>query len=82
MPDFSGINGRRDLFISAVIRKAYVDVNEEGTEAAAATAIIFGTTSVRTKLKVFRADNPFLFLIRDNLSSSFLFIDRVINPQK
>jgi serpin B len=64
--DFSGMNGRKDLFISAVIHKAYVDVNEEGTEAAAPP--------------VFRADRSFLFLIRDNHSGSILFIGRVMNP--
>jgi len=80
--DFSGMNGKRDLFISAVIHKAYVDVNEEGTEAAAATAVVVGVTSVGpTRIPVFRADHPFLFLIRDNHSSSILFIGRVMNPK-
>jgi serpin B len=80
--DFSGINGKRDLFISAVIHKAYVDVNEEGTEAAAATAVVVGVTSVRPeKIPVFRADHPFIFLIRDNCSGSILFIGRVMKPK-
>ncbi len=79
--DFSGMNGKRDLFISAVIHKAYVDVNEEGTEAAAATAVTMKLTSVGpTRTPVFRADHPFLFLIRDNHSGSILFIGRVMNP--
>ena len=79
--DFSGMNGKRDLFISAVIHKAYVDVNEEGTEAAAATAVTMKLTSVGpTRIPVFRADHPFLFLIRDNHSGSILFIGRVMNP--
>jgi len=79
--DFSGMNGKRDLFISAVIHKAYVDVNEEGTEAAAATAVTMKVTSIGpTRIPVFRADHPFLFLIRDNLSGSILFIGRVVNP--
>ncbi|TKJ38743.1 MAG: serpin family protein [Planctomycetes bacterium B3_Pla] len=79
--DFSGMNGRRDLFISAVIHKAYVDVNEEGTEAAAATAVTVRLTSIApTQMPVFRADHPFLFLIRDNQSDSILFIGRVMNP--
>ena len=79
--DFSGMNGKRDLFISAVIHKAYVDVNEEGTEAAAATAVVVGITAVRPeKIPVFRADHPFLFLIRDNKSGSILFIGRTMNP--
>jgi len=80
--DFSGMNGKRDLFISAVIHKAYVDVNEEGTEAAAATAVVVGVTSVMPgRTPVFRADHPFLFLIRDNDSGSILFIGRVMNPK-
>ena len=80
--NFSGINGKRDLFISAVIHKAYVDVNEEGTEAAAATAVTMKLTSVMpSRIPVFRADHPFLFLIRDNHSGSILFIGRVMNPK-
>jgi serpin B len=80
--DFSGINGKRDLFISAVIHKAYVDVNEEGTEAAAATGVVMKLTSMGpTQTPVFRADHPFLFVIRDNHSGSILFIGRVMNPE-
>ena len=81
--NFSGMNGKRDLFISAVIHKAYVDVNEEGTEAAAATAVTMRLTSMgpSSRPPVFRADHPFLFLIRDNQSGSILFIGRVMNPK-
>jgi serpin B len=80
--DFSGMNGKRDLFISAVIHKAYVDVDEEGTEAAAATGVVVGITSFGPEhIPVFRADHPFLFLIRDNLSGSILFIGRLMNPK-
>ena len=81
--NFSGMNGKRDLFISAVIHKAYVDVNEEGTEAAAATAVTMRLTSIgpADRPPVFRADHPFLFLIRDNQSGSILFIGRVMNPK-
>lgn len=80
--DFSGINGQKNLFISAVIHKAYVDINEEGTEAAAATAVTIRLTSVGpVPSPVFRADHPFLFLIRDNNSGSILFIGRVMNPK-
>jgi len=81
MADFSGMNGKRDLFISAVIHKAYVDVNEEGTEAAAATGITIGATSIGPRQPVFRADHPFLFLIRDNQTGSILFLGRVMNPK-
>jgi len=81
--NFSGMNGKRDLFISAVVHKAYVDVYEEGTEAAAATGVIVGATSVMPdQIPIFRADHPFLFLIRDNKTGSILFIGLVMNPAK
>jgi serpin B len=79
--DFSGIDGSRDLYISAVIHKAFVDVNEEGTEAAAATAVVIKPTAVRLTPR-FQADHPFLFLIRDNRSGSILFLGRVADPSK
>jgi serpin B len=79
--DFSGMDGRRDLFISAVIHKAYADVNEEGTEAAAATAVLMTRAAARIN-PIFRADHPFVFLIRDTRSGSVLFLGRVVNPSK
>jgi serpin B len=80
--DFSGMNGKRDLFISAVVHKAFVDVNEEGTEAAAATAVVVGLTSARMdEPPVFRADHPFLFLIRHEKTGAILFMGRVMNPK-
>ncbi|MEN6424547.1 MAG: serpin family protein [Phycisphaerales bacterium] len=80
--DFSGMTGRRDLFISAVIHQAYVDVNEEGTEAAAATGVAISlTAALPDQTPVFRADHPFVFLIRDKASGSILFLGRVMNPQ-
>lgn len=79
--DFSGMDGARNLFLSAVVHKAFVDVNEEGTEAAAATGGVMSLTSVRVKpIPVFRADHPFIFLIRDTRSGSVLFLGRVTNP--
>ena len=80
--DLSGMNGRKDLFISAVIHKAFVDVNEEGTEAAAATAVVVGLTSVAPQPLTFRADHPFLFVIRHDKTGAVLFIGRVMNPVK
>jgi len=82
--DFSGMNGRKDLYISAVIHKAFVDVNEEGTEAAAATGVIMNLKSARIEqpLPVFRADHPFLFFMRDNATGSILFLGRVADPSK
>jgi serine protease inhibitor len=79
--DFSGMTGNRDLFISAVVHKAYVDVNEEGTEAAAATGVVMRVTSVEMPPPVFRADHPFIFLIRDNHTGSILFLGRVESPK-
>jgi serpin B len=77
--DFSGMTGRRDLFISNVIHKAFVDVNEEGTEAAAATAVVMGR-GARPARVIFRADRPFAFLIRDTETGAVLFMGRVTNP--
>ena len=78
--DFSGMTGKKDLYISSVIHKAFVDVNEEGTEAAAATAVTMGLLSMPAPPPVFRADHPFIFLIRHNPSESILFLGRVVNP--
>lgn len=80
--DFSGITGGRDLFISDVIHKAFVAVDEEGTEAAAATGIVAKLTSARKPPPTFRADRPFVFLIQDNASGSILFMGRVTDPTK
>jgi serpin B len=79
--DFSGMHtGPERFFITTVLHKAFVDVNEEGTEAAAATAIVLGTRSVPPPPKIFRADRPFLFLIRDQQTGSILFIGRLVDP--
>lgn len=81
--DFSGMDGKRDLFISDVVHKAFVDVYEEGTEAAAATGVIMMREAIFRPLNpppIFRADHPFLFLIRDNHTGSILFLGRVTNP--
>ena len=81
--DFSGIDGRRDLAISAVVHQAVVDVNEEGTEAAAATGVsIHALAVVREMTPVFRMDHPFLFLIRENQTGSILFWGRVADASK
>ena len=78
--DFSGMTGRKDLYINKVIHKAFVDVNEEGTEAAAATAVIMERKG--GKVLMFKADHPFLFLIRDNKNGNILFIGRIVDPTK
>jgi len=81
--DFSGMNGKHDLLISNVIHKAFVDVNEEGTEAAAATAVAVGLMSVVVEPPpvVFKADHPFIFLIRHEKTGAILFLGRVANPK-
>ncbi|MGA2323343.1 MAG: serpin family protein [Sedimentisphaerales bacterium] len=79
--DFSGMNGNYELSISAVVHKAYVDVNEEGTEAAAATGVGVIATSIEAPPPVFKADHPFIFLIRDNQTGSILFMGRTANPK-
>ena len=79
--DFSGIDGRRDLLISAVQHKAFVDVSEEGTEAAAATGIAVARVKMAVVSRpVFRADHPFLFFIRDSRSGLLLFAGRFMRP--
>jgi serpin B len=82
--DFSGMDGTRNLYIGDVIHQAFVEVNEEGTEAAAATAVIMRLTAIREEppIPVFRADHPFLFLIQDNESGNILFIGRVMDPSR
>jgi len=78
--DFSGMDGTKLLYIGAVLHKAFVAVNEEGTEAAAATAVIMIAKCLPPPPPVFRADHPFIFLIRENSTGSILFIGRVVNP--
>ena len=81
--DFSGMDGKKDLSISNVIHKAFVDVNEEGTEAAAATAVIVGRSNGgHSSTPVFRADHPFIFLIRHEASGAILFMGRLADPTK
>jgi serpin B len=78
--DLSGIAGDQGLFLSAAIQKAFIDVNEEGTEAAAATDINVKATEAIEGPPVFRADHPFLFMIRDRRTGSLLFLGRLVNP--
>jgi len=80
--DFSGIDGTRNLFIDEVIHKAFVGVNEKGTEAAGATAVVMKLTSVAPShsYPVFRADHPFVFIIQERVTGTVLFLGRVVNP--
>jgi serpin B len=78
--DFSGMTDSEKILISEIIHQAYINVDEEGTEAGAATAMIMVGSANIEKPPVFRADHPFIFLIRDNHSGSILFIGRTMNP--
>ncbi len=77
--NFSGMTGRPNLYISLVVHKAFVDVNEEGTEAAAATAVVMTGKSAHRDT-VFQADRPFIFAIVHRESGSILFLGRVMDP--
>ena len=80
--DLSGIDGRRDLLVGSVVHKAFVDVSEEGTEAAAATGIVSRPLAMRREAQtVFRADHPFAFFIRDTASGVILFEGRLLQPK-
>ncbi len=78
--DFSGMDGTRQLFISEVYHKAFVRVDEEGTEAAAATAAVIRTTGAPVGVVPFTADRPFIFLIRDSETGATLFLGHVVDP--
>jgi serpin B len=71
----------RELFLGAVVHKAFVAVDEKGTEAAAATALVMaGAGVIREDPVPFRADHPFLFLIVDTTNRTVLFMGRVVDP--
>jgi len=77
--DFSGMTGNKDLFISTVIHQAFVEVNEEGTEAAAATAVVMMMAAMPQE---FRADHPFIFIIQQKATGNIIFMGRVSDPTK
>jgi serpin B len=74
--DLSGITGYKSLYVSQAIHKAFVEVNEKGTEAAGATVIVTDESGGQT----FRADHPFVFIIQDNETDNILFMGRVVDP--
>jgi len=80
--DLSGIDGQKDLYVTGVFHKAFVAVDEKGTEAAAATGIVSGVTSIQPPPEIFRADHPFIFLIQDDRTGLILFMGKVIDPTK
>jgi len=78
--DFSGMTGTMELFISSVVHKAFVSVDEEGTEAAAATAVVMAEKAMPAEPVEFTVDRPFVFLIRDMEMGAVLFVGRVVDP--
>jgi serpin B len=78
--DFSAMDGTHDLFIGDVFHKAYISVNEAGTEAAAATAVVMKASGMPLEPVKITVDRPFMFLIRDTVNNSTLFVGRVMNP--
>ncbi|MCK4693828.1 MAG: serpin family protein [Anaerolineales bacterium] len=78
--DFSGMTGTRELFISEVVHKAFISVDEEGTEAAAATAVIMPVSIAPTPAVEVTIDRPFIYMIRDLQTGTILFVGRILNP--
>ena len=79
--DFTGMSRKKDLRIDEVFHKAFVEVSEEGTEAAAATAVVIVRKTSIMKTVEFRANRPFMFFIRENESGNILFLGRITNPK-
>ena len=77
--NFSGMDGRNNLFLSSALQHAFVEVNEEGTKA---TAVTLFRAASRSMANHFNADHPFLFLIRENATGSILFLGRVVDPTR
>jgi serpin B len=77
--DFSGMDGTRDLYVDDIYHKAFISVDEKGTEAAAATAVVLNWKSI-PKQPTFIVDRPFIFAIRDRVTGAILFMGRILNP--
>lgn len=80
--DFSGMTKEEDLFISDVLHQAFIAVDEKGTEAAAATAVVMEATSAPSLNVELRVDRPFLFAISDDETGTILFLGRVLDPTR
>lgn len=78
LADFSGMDGAQDLHIGEALHKAFIDVGEKGTEAAA-TAVVMSATGMPTGLRI-AADRPFLYFLRDQPTGAILFMGRVLDP--
>lgn len=83
LADFSGMTRGRDLFIDFVVHQAFVEVDEKGTEAAAATGVGMKLTAVMPQYqRIFNADHPFIFVLQDNETDSILFLGKVVDPRE
>jgi serpin B len=80
--DLSGMDGTKELFIKEVVHKAFVTVDEEGTEAAAATAVIVALKGAMVEPVQMQVDRPFFFFIRDIPTGTILFMGRMLDPSK
>jgi len=80
--DFSGVDGTKMLYVSEIVQKAFIEVNEEGSEAAAATGAVLMSRSMPLPPEPFHADHPFVFFIRDTKTGMLLFQGRVVNPKE
>jgi serpin B len=78
--DFSGMTGDKDLYIKDVVHKAFISVDEAGTEAAAASAVIMDRLSLPLEPAEVNLDHPFIYLIRDIQTGTILFMGSVVNP--
>ena len=79
--DFSGMSGDKSLYIDEVIHKAFIEVSESGTKAAAATSALIGLKSALSEDPVrFIADHPFLYLIKDHQTGCIIFLGRLVKP--
>jgi serpin B len=78
--DFSSMDGKKDLYIQDVLHKAFISVDEAGTEAAAATAVVVGVTAIPAEPVSLTIDHPFIYLIRDIQTGAVLFVGRMVNP--
>jgi serpin B len=76
--DFSGMDGTKELFIDQIYHKTFVDVNEQGTEAAGATAVVMKRLAMPQEVRI---DRPFIYAIRDNATNSILFVGQVVDPR-
>ena len=80
--DLSGFSGSKSLYASTLLQKAFIEVNEEGTEAAAATGMVVSSRSMQPKPPTFVCDHPFIFYIKDSKTGLILFTGRIVNPSE